>query len=242
MKIKILTATLFLTSFLISAQTNYYKTTDGVILTQVEVDQQKQKIVDKISKSNPEAVIAIEIKDKNIKGDSIINDYGIHVDLTPNTSRTDKEGLEKYMYSTLPEIPFFDIKGKEYQVADFKGKPTLINFWFASCKPCVDEMPELNKLRQYFGDRVNFIAITFESKEKVEKFLQKQDFDFEHMINAQHYLDALEMQSYPKNVILDKDGLVKSIESGIAYIQGENGDLEMGEATELKNTLTKLLK
>jgi thiol-disulfide isomerase/thioredoxin len=60
-----------------------------------------------------------------------------------------------------------------------KGKPTLIN-WFTNCAPCIEEIPVLNKIMNDNKDRFNFVAITFDDKEKVSKLL-KRKFDFTHM-------------------------------------------------------------
>ena len=37
-------------------------------------------------------------------------------------------------------------------INNLKGKPSLINFWFTSCKPCIEEMPILNRLKGRFLD------------------------------------------------------------------------------------------
>ncbi len=62
-----------------------------------------------------------------------------------------------------------------------KNKPTLVNIWFESCSPCKGELPALNLFEEKYHDKINFVSITFESKEKVEKFLKKNTFNFTHI-------------------------------------------------------------
>ena len=44
-------------------------------------------------------------------------------------------------------------------LSDFRGKPTVLNFWAGQCPACVAEMPDLQLFYDDFGDRVNLIGI-----------------------------------------------------------------------------------
>ena len=94
---------------------------------------------------------------------------------------------------------------------------------------------------------MNFIAITFDSKEKVEKFLTKKKFNFEHLINAKNYLKKeLGNISYPKIIILDKDGIINYISGGIPS-EYDYEKRKMKEKTEddlvyLEKIIGKLIK
>ena len=45
-----------------------------------------------------------------------------------------------------PGAVFTDPDGKPAKLADFKGKPALVNLWATWCAPCVKELPTLDKL------------------------------------------------------------------------------------------------
>ncbi|WP_108802065.1 TlpA disulfide reductase family protein [Aquimarina sp. Aq107] len=231
---------LLLTFFLSHAQSTYYRNHDGILLDEKELKEAENKMKDKIKKINKKAVVEIEIKDTDFRKDSIIHDFGFHVDL--NGAVNSKTKLKSFKGKKMLASSLKTLQGDRINISDLEGKPTLLNFWFTNCPPCIDEMPELNKLKEHFGERVNFVAVTYESKEKVEKFLKKYRFDFRHIIDAKEYTDALEMKSFPNNIILDKNGVVKNIEGGIPYIRDKNGGMKMGEATELKRKLETLLK
>jgi len=46
----------------------------------------------------------------------------------------------------LPPASFKALDGSVKTLADFRGKPVLLNFWATWCVPCVAELPELDHL------------------------------------------------------------------------------------------------
>ena len=58
--------------------------------------------------------------------------------------------------------------------ADFQGKVTVLNFWFAACAPCRVEAPILEELHQEFKDQgVQFFGVNLrDEKATAEAFPQ----------------------------------------------------------------------
>ena len=81
-------------------------------------------------------------------------------------------------------------------LADFRGKPLLVNLWATWCAPCVAEMPTLDALAAKSGDRMTVIAVAQDLKgaEVVDPWFQKAG------------LKALQPYVDPENGLLDDAG------------------------------------
>ncbi len=53
----------------------------------------------------------------------------------------------------LPPITLSDLSGQAFQLKDFLGTVTVLNFWATWCGPCRIEMPELQKLYNDLGGK-----------------------------------------------------------------------------------------
>ena len=128
-------------------------------------------------------------------------------------------------------------------MSDFKGKPTFITFWFTQCAPCIKELPALKDLKNRYGNKVNFLAITFNNKKEVESFLEKREFDYKHIIDAQEFINEIGLNTYPRNIFLDKNGVVQSIKNEIPYkkVMKSNKPVLEFDLSEYEKQLNNLL-
>ena len=148
---------------------------------------------------------------------------------------------EKYLNKEFQFTGLRTLDNEKINSNSLKGKPTLINFWFTTCKPCIEEMPVLNSVKRTLGDSVNFIAITFDPKEKVTPFLEKHTFEFTHITDAKAFTDKLEMKAYPVNMFLDKNGIVTQIEIGLPQVMDANNKPMLRGGRQFVEILEKLL-
>lgn len=59
-----------------------------------------------------------------------------------------------------PADDFLDPAGRQVTLADFKGKPLLVNLWATWCGPCVREMPTLENIANRAGDRLKVLTVS----------------------------------------------------------------------------------
>ncbi len=87
------------------------------------------------------------------------------------------------------EIPAFDelsIHNIEVTKSSILGKPTIMNFWYSTCPPCVAEIPGFNKIVEKYGDKVNYLAFGNENQYEIEEFLMDQSWSFIHIPNSEN--------------------------------------------------------
>jgi len=62
--------------------------------------------------------------------------------------------------SAAPTATFVDRKGKTLTLADFQGRPLLVNLWATWCAPCLAEMPALDRLAKAEGDKIAVVTVS----------------------------------------------------------------------------------
>jgi thiol-disulfide isomerase/thioredoxin len=73
----------------------------------------------------------------------------------------------------LPKLILKSITGEEVNSDKLKGKIVMINFWSTSCGPCLEEIPQLNKLKEKYDKDVHFIAIAPDKKKDIQYIKEK---------------------------------------------------------------------
>jgi thiol-disulfide isomerase/thioredoxin len=63
--------------------------------------------------------------------------------------------------------------GSQQPLAAWRGKVLVVNFWATWCPPCVDEMPDLDRLQAQIGTRAQIIGIGIDSPKNISEFIQK---------------------------------------------------------------------
>jgi thiol-disulfide isomerase/thioredoxin len=68
-----------------------------------------------------------------------------------------------------------DMQGKDVRLADYKGRPLLINFWATDCGPCRHEIPFFVELVEKYRDKkLAVLGIsTYDSAEELRPFAAK---------------------------------------------------------------------
>ena len=118
----------------------------------------------------------------------------------------------------FPDFELTTIDGESVSSESLKGKVVFINLWFTRCAPCIEEMPSLNDLQEAYKDKVEFISITFDDGDLVKKFLSKTEFKFQHLVNADHFLnEELKNRQYPINLIMDRSGTITYLRGSIPF-------------------------
>lgn len=135
---------------------------------------------------------------------------------------TQRDNRQAGFFQSLKNQPIkkFNFIGQDgliWNSAKLKGKVIVINFWFTACKPCILEMPHLNKLvEENKNNPVVFIAPAPEDKARIKKFLAKYSFDYYIIPSSLEYITSLKVENFPTHLIIDKAGIIKQVFIGYA--------------------------
>lgn len=111
---------------------------------------------------------------------------------------------------TFPNFILYDINAKVIRSSDLKGKILVFNFWFSTCRPCLNEMQGLNTLAEKYKDRkdVVFLAAGWEKKTVITQFLQAKKIKYTVCPESIGLINMLKIKSYPTNIVVGKDGKI----------------------------------
>ena len=118
----------------------------------------------------------------------------------------------------FPSFTVSDIDSKQWTEADIDGKVAVFNLWFSGCGPCRAEMPELSIWKNEMPD-VMFFSATYESAEVARPIIDKQGFNWTHLVENTQFKEFVGSNGYPMTIIVDKAGVVSMIEHGTSPTQ-----------------------
>ena len=115
----------------------------------------------------------------------------------------------------MPNDSIITIQGKKRNMHDYKDKPLVINFWYLHCPPCLNEIPSFNELLKKYGDKINILAISQDTKEQIQTFLNKHIFKAEIVSDAEGFINKYNLGSgYPFTLVINKEGKIIRVISG----------------------------
>ncbi|MFD2999769.1 TlpA family protein disulfide reductase [Pontibacter toksunensis] len=106
-----------------------------------------------------------------------------------------------------------DLQGKAVSLKDYEDKVLLVNVWATWCKPCIQEMPTMDKLQQQHPDKLALLTVSDEAVDKLRKFRNRYNYSFS-FIKANTPLAEQSLTVYPMTYLLSPDGDVEAVYLG----------------------------
>lgn len=148
--------------------------------------------------------------------------------------KADEKNRKKLKKSAIDELTLTDIKGEVHSLETLTEKIIVIDFWFINCGPCIKEIPDLNTLKAEFEmDDIEWFGVTYDPKDKVERFLKRIKFDYTIIPDSKYLTDRFDIRFYPTTLIIDEN-------RKIVYT-GKFGFMN-GRVNEIREALNKLIK
>ena len=125
-----------------------------------------------------------------------------------------KEGMQVSLDSYHWKLT--DLDNGTFNFEAQKGKVILVNFWATWCPPCVAEMPSMQELYNDYGDKVTFMFVTSDDRQKVEDFLKRKNLDLPVYYPLSETPETLKSKLLPTTYIIDREGKIVVAETGAA--------------------------
>lgn len=124
-------------------------------------------------------------------------------------------GNSETIGTTAGAFSVTDLEGNQWSLEDLRGEIVVINFWFIACKPCVQEIPELNELVEKYEERVKFLAFAADKKDALEVFLTKTPFEYHIIPESRQVAETYQVMGYPTHIVVDKNSTITYATTGL---------------------------
>ncbi|HAQ50865.1 MAG TPA: hypothetical protein DCR13_04880 [Gammaproteobacteria bacterium] len=101
-----------------------------------------------------------------------------------------------------------DSNGQPFDMAEYKGKYILVNFWAHWCGPCVKEFPAMQTLYDALKED-NFTILAVHAgppQGRVRPFLEKKNITFKSVLDANMSAKGWDVRALPMSYLVSPDG------------------------------------
>ena len=146
-----------------------------------------------------------------------------------------KGGGAKRQAAPAIDLPNLDESKRPINLADYRGKPVLVNFWATWCTPCVEEMPMLEEAYRASGSgsKVAFLGVDRQDfRPDAQAFVHRTGVTYPSAYDRDGALDDdYRLRGMPTSVFIDKDGrIVKQVTGPLTRSQLDLGIKELAGA------------
>jgi len=104
------------------------------------------------------------------------------------------------------EAVYQDLEGNSIALSNYKGKRVLLNYWATWCKPCIEEMPSMERAQKLLEkEEYIFLFASDQSFEKILKFKERREFDLKFIKFNGNYADQ-NIRALPTTMIYNELG------------------------------------
>lgn len=146
---------------------------------------------------------------------------GVRTGTPPVVPRTDAAPVPPShpIPESLPDISLPDANGRPHRLADWAGKPLVVNFWATWCEPCRREIPLLEGLRlENHRNAFEIVGIAIDHRDSVVKYVRDMNIDYPVLVGERGGLEAAAAFGMepvlPFTVFADAQGRIVTLKIG----------------------------
>ena len=112
-----------------------------------------------------------------------------------------------------PDFTLDDLDGQPVSLSQFKGQVVLLDFWASWCKPCIDDLPYLRKVKEKTADwPVVFLNISLDADEAAwREAIDKHEIEGVHVRTdsfGSNVAKSYQVFGIPSYYLVDSQGLL----------------------------------
>ncbi len=126
--------------------------------------------------------------------------------------------------NTCPDITLSIVGSDEkFSVQENEGRVTVLNFWYTTCTPCLEELPHFYEVAKEYGDKITLVATHIywpgiDIKGWIQSSSGHPEWNDGTMVIAfddgQYCQNLFEMMGFPTTIIIDPDGVITEFVTG----------------------------
>lgn len=120
--------------------------------------------------------------------------------------------LRPWTGGEAPPLALEDLQGRQHDLADYRDKVVLVNFWATWCEPCRAEMPSMERLRSSLAGRpFEVLGVNLaEPLSRIEKFTAAMPLGFPLLRDRDGAVGkAWRAKVLPASFLVGRDGRIR---------------------------------
>jgi peroxiredoxin len=114
-----------------------------------------------------------------------------------------------------PNFTLTTLDGKQVSLSDFRGKPVMLNFWYATCPGCLAEIPGMQRFyatQQAVGKSFVILGInSVDDAQTAQQFVQQYGLTYTLVMdNNQRVATLYNLGATPTSYFIDRQGIIRS--------------------------------
>ena len=114
---------------------------------------------------------------------------------------------------SLEKVKLKDLNNQPIDLTRYKNKIVFINFWATWCRPCIEEMPSIDRAQTKLqNENIEFLVASNEALDRIQSFIKNHDLKLNYV--KLENLEELKIQALPTTFIFDREGELVFSETG----------------------------
>ncbi len=124
---------------------------------------------------------------------------------------------EHILYQEAPQFSADLMNGEAFDLSAHRGEVVFLNFWFTTCRPCIQELPDLEALQAKYADQaVSFVSVCLDGPDDIERLFSRirrglPACQLSMIASGEEIVKQYGVALFPTNMLIDKEGVVQYI-------------------------------